>query len=204
MRLVGIGLMLLAAGLAWLSVGDRVSALALSVVEWEGRLGVPLWAPLGALGLAMLLFAPKRDKVLPADAPRRWRPPPPEPAAGDDWRDAVFEQAAALDFGPGVDLQVEPRGEGGYGAAAVPFTLELDRRTPEQARRAVTTFAGFLAAVPLPPRVRIRFRDCPPPEQPRAKQVTGCLRAHFPAMRFRVVGSGDRVDVMFEDADGRW
>ena len=60
-RSLGVLLLLLAApGLAWLSLGDRSSTLALHVVEWEGRLGAPAWALVAVLGVLLFLLGGKR------------------------------------------------------------------------------------------------------------------------------------------------
>ena len=53
MRILGVLLLILAGGLAWLTVADRMSPLALSVVEWESMIGVPISAIAGLAGLGL-------------------------------------------------------------------------------------------------------------------------------------------------------
>ncbi|MCB9746198.1 MAG: hypothetical protein H6741_24090 [Alphaproteobacteria bacterium] len=203
MSLRGLAALLLVAAvaLAWLSLGDRLSPAAMHVVEWEGRLGAPLWALTGALGVALGLLGGRGAKPPPAPA-RQPRPakPTPQEALGEDWMEELHQRAAALDLGPGCSLRVASGKEAAQGA----FVLELTRRTPEQARRAVVAFAGFLAGAPTPPRARIRFVDCPAPAIPRAKQVSGALRGAFAPDAVTVTGTEDRVELLFRDPDPRW
>lgn len=106
-------------------------------------------------------------------------------------------RARALEWEPGVSLLLDD-------VERVPFTLVLDRVTPERVRRAADAYARFLADIPLPPRARLRFRDCPPAEGPRHKQVLGVFRRHFAADGFHVVGQEESVDVLFKTPASCW
>ena len=99
MRSLSVFLLLAAAGLGWLSIGDRASPLALMVVEWETRLGFFFYQPLALFGLVGLAFSliPKRSPP-----PPRRRPTSHSTAAptgtypqGSRWAPAVFQAAGA-------------------------------------------------------------------------------------------------------------
>ena len=75
---VPVVVLLAAAALYWLSVMDRASVLAISLVELEGKVGVPLWIPFAGIGGVLLIARlihgeidqPVRGDLLDADLRR--------------------------------------------------------------------------------------------------------------------------------------
>jgi hypothetical protein len=73
---LGVLLLLAAGGAAYLSLVDRQSAIALSLVEVDGMLPVPVYALLGVLGAILLAVAlvkrlGKPTAAVAGDGPRR-------------------------------------------------------------------------------------------------------------------------------------
>lgn len=197
MRVFGILLLVCAAWLGWLSYGDRRSALALTVVEWDGRLGLPVAALVGALGL-VLVSIPRRRAVASRPAPRAEPTPRAEPAAPPEgWLAALEGQARRLPLEAGARVVLDP-------ARMPPVQLQLERLTPERARRSVELFAELLAAMPLPPRALIRFEGCMVAGPPRHHQVVAALRRYFAADAFSAVQHEDTVEIVFRSPDARW
>lgn len=198
LRTLGLLLLVAGAGLAWLTLVDRASALALTVVEWEGRVGLPLWALALGTGVVAVLtsWRPRRSAPPPPPPPRAEVRPAPE-AGGGTWVEEVERRAAALTFEPGALLTLDLE-------RPIAFELHLSGMPPERARRAMTTFADFLGMVPTPERARIHFKDCTPPPVPRAKQVMGALRRRYAPDDVNVVGTGDEVELIFARPDPRW
>jgi len=205
----GLLLLMLGAALAWLSLGDRMSPLAMYVVELDGVVGIPLFGPALVLGAALTLralFADAGSSAVSArHQPRLQRPPSGatrgapatrDAPSGNDWRDLVFAQARSLPLESGCRLQL--------GRPGAPVALLIERCTVEQARRSARTLARFLSTAPVPPRVRVTIRDCPPPATPWGHLIEGIFREFFPRGAFRSVGQGDSVELLFSDPDPRW
>ncbi len=201
-------MLLAAGGLAWLSYGDRRSPLALDLVEWDTRLGVPVCGIVAAVGLLLLVasFLGRKTSTPTArrrSPPRRARPakrsadPVSDAPTGEGWLAEVVAKANALVWEEGVSLTVDA-------GPNVPFELRLHRATPERIRRSVGIFSAFLSAIPTPRRARVVFDECLESEVPRHKQVEGIFRRHFPMGSVRSVGSRDHVDLVFARPDGRW
>lgn len=217
MRLATVVLFLVTAALYYLEEVDRMSVAALWAVEWEGRLGVRPWwitagAAIAALGAGFVprsrpvpspprgRVASRSDAPIPVhgQGPRSTAPASVEPptVVAEDV-DAAYAAAKRLRFGRGASLQLD-RQEG------VPFTLVLDRTTPEQARRALETYAGFLASIPRPPRARVQLKDVEPGAVPWNRQVQGAMKPFFPLGAFQVVSQISWVDVVFDRPDPAW
>lgn len=194
-----------AGGLAWLTFADRASPLALTIVEYNDLLPLPLYAVAGLAGVvcAGIALAQRMGRAsAAAPAPARARGQAPtlravQGGAGAGFRDQVTGQAAALTLPPGARLVLDP-------AVGVPFRLVLEQVPEGRAKRAVGTVGRFVASLPTPPRLQVQFVDCPPSQQPVHVLVRGALSAHLPRGSFKVVNHVDRVDVMFHEHDPVW
>jgi hypothetical protein len=220
-QLAGLCLVL-AAVLGALEHLDRSSALALTVVEWSQRLGVPLFvlATIGALAfmvIAMLQGDPSPPRPAPAPktrpAPRTSRPPlrqastlpPIDPIDPDKavsvrdpaWQDKVRALANELQLGKGARITMDLSNK-------APFTLHLEHLSPAHCKRAVTGTAGLISMIPVPPRLQVVFSHCPEAGVPRHHQVAGAISQVLPRSQFRVVSHVDTVDVMFLHPDPAW
>jgi hypothetical protein len=220
-QLAGICLVL-AALLGALEHLDRSSALALTVVEWSQRLGVPLFvlATIGGLAcmvLAMFKGDPSKQKRVPAPktrpAARAPRPPlrqastlpPIDPIDPDktvstrdpDWREKVRALANDLQLSKGARITMDLNN-------MAPFVLHLEHLSPAHCKRAVTATAGLISVIPIPPRLQVVFSHCPQAGVPRHHQVAGALGQILPRGQFRVVSHVDTVDVMFLHPDPAW
>ena len=191
----GLGILLLLAGmaLAYLSYIDRMSPLAISVVEQDQRFGLPL-ASVGGIGILLLVGSFLRQGPAPLSRPHPRSRLAPTPL-GNDWKAEVHARAAALKLEPGAHIAHDSTG--------VVLSLVLSRMPPERVRRAIDSFCAFLAGIPAPPRVRIRFIDCPDAGIPRQHLVSGIARPHL-AESFSVLAHEDSVDIRFLQPDPRW
>ena len=220
----GVALLIAAGGLAWLSVADRMSPLAMEVVEVETALGVPLWVPIAALGVVALVMAMRprsttvverretqeseRQRGLTDGRGQRTRPPPsrvekagpdaePETDAGTSWRAVINTRALRLPVGPQGRMKIDEVPE-------FPFTLLLRDCTPQQAKNRYALFAELLAGMPTPPAARVRLESCPEIGGPIQKPLAAELARFFAPGSFHVVGRADGADVRFAEPDGRW
>lgn len=193
-RSTAIVLLLVAGILAYLSYVDRMSTIAITVVEWDQRLGIPLNAIVGAVGTIGLLLSFRDAFKTPVQTRYSPRSRPAMPTAGD-WKQRVHENAAALNLEQGAHIT--------HDQAGVALTLTLSRAAPERARRTIDTFCAFVAGIPVPPRVRIRFVDCPDTGLPRHQLVNGIARKHL-GDELHVTGVDDAVDIRFHHPDPRW
>jgi hypothetical protein len=217
-----VPLVLFAAGaaLAWLSHFDRVSPLALTIVELESRVGFPFWPPFLTVGAVLFLVQiwHARPRVrhpvrsLTRDAPRPWPAragapasegagdtvepgPPAEPVA--TWLGTVRESARTVSD--------DPMGKVRFDAApGVPIVLVLTGVTREQARRRVSAYAAWLATIPVPPTARVRLVSSPDIESPLHGIFRGELARHFPAEAFHVTSAHEGADAVFSWPDPRW
>jgi hypothetical protein len=190
--MLGLGALLILAGavLGWFTVLDRQSALALDIVEHTDA--IPgLWAIL--VGLGVLLVGAEVVKRLS-------RRPEPEPPRRGRSTPAVRTAPASPRR---VDLEL-PRGarllldQGG-----VPMTLMLEHVPAERARRAIEQLGAALAEGPVPPRLRIRFFQCPDMGTPRQHLVSGALAQRLPRSDFKATLHLDDVEVLFHHP-GDW
>jgi len=193
-------LLLLTAGLVYLTQADRKSPQALTVLELEGQLGFPLFVPALLVAVAALGLTIRGDL-----ARRRSVVTPPGPASrpvggttrGPGWQSTISRQVDATLFEDGVQL-VET------GRPTDPYVLRLERVSPERSRRAILQFAELVAGMPTPPRVRIAFGEAPELGAPRHHLVAGAFSKFFDRTSFRVLRSGGEVDILFSDPDKRW
>lgn len=201
-RQAALLLLFAASLLMWFSIQDRVSPTALLVVEWEGRLGLSLWIPVGIAGGVLLLstLLPGPRRRVAEDRPRT---PAERITTGKiklgipAWLDDVRTRARALDWEPGAWLRLDD-------GPQTPVGLILDRVSPERARRSLEVLARFVASMPTPPRVRVVFRDCAPGPVPRRALVTGAFRQSMPGAEFQVGEAGTELLVLFARPDPRW
>lgn len=200
MRTLGVLLLAAGGGLYYLVAVDRVSPTALQVVESLGAAGGMLARLLGLLGL-ILVVAPwfrGRGKARGGPVVVESRRVAINPAfLGKNWVAALRQAASGLLLESGATVIIDP--------ARVPqIRLNLLRQTPERSRRSVEVFADFLVSVPPPPRVAIRYEDCPHAGPPRRHQVTAVLRRTLVGLAFTVVEQQDTLEIVFSAPDPRW
>lgn len=190
----------LATAAAWyLGEVDRLSPLAMTVVELQTTLGAPPWwigAGLTALAALGVVLRPKRA---PAVAPKREAPAAVAklPTAGQDWYEVAAAAARALPLSPQGRLRLDE-------APGLPFTLVLRGATMEQARRRIELYAGLLAAIPTPPRGRVYVESSPDVTMSHQLLVAAAFKPHHPADSFVARASGGAVDIVFSRPDPRW
>lgn len=204
---VPVVVLLASAVLAWLSVFDRASPLAVALVEVETSFGFALWIPFTLAGGALLAA-----RILGNRAPAP--PPPARPLTRDSVRvRPAGEVSAPTEGAPWLDtLRVSARGvsDDPMGrirfddAAGVPIALVLTGVTREQARRRVAAYAAWLATIPAPPVARIRVVSSPDLEGPLHGLFRGELAKHFGAEAVRVASIHDGADAVFAQPDARW
>ena len=189
---------------------DRMSSLALRLVEIEGMLGISLPPMLGCA--ALLLFSGSYLRPLFSQSERRqpqMRPRQPQPSLSGaqdtmsastisaSWHDTAIAAAKQIDFPTGARLTFAP-------SRPTPIHLHLEHAPPERCKRAIALLGKWIASVPTPPRVRISFDGCPEEGSPRHHQVSGALAQHMPRADFKAVSALDAVDVIFIRHDPRW
>lgn len=196
----------LAGALVYLVQVDRRSPLALTVVEHNDVLPLPLTAVAGLLGVACAAVAlasklKRASAASAAPAPSRARGRAPlravEGGSAAGFRDRVTGQAASLSLPPGARIVLDP-------AMGVPLRLVLEQVPEGRAKRALGTLGRFVASLPIPPRVQVQFVDCPPAQQPLHVLVKGSLSTALPRGSFKVVSNLDRIDVLFVEHDPIW
>lgn len=204
MNLLFTLLIALTVGSAALLHFDRMSALALTMVEIESWLGLPLPASLGGLAIVIrLLSRPKRNPPPPSQVVQGPQPTETSVPAQEtfnpelDWIDQVKESAKQLELPPGARMTF-------HLGRPCPIVLSLDQAPSERCRRAIGILGAWLATIPSPPRVRIAFDHCPEGGSPRHHQVAGALSLHLNRSDFKTMRDIDAVDVMFHHADPRW
>ncbi len=199
---LGVLLLLAAGGAAYLSLVDRQSAIALSLVEVDGMLPVPVYALLGVLGAILLAVAlvkrlGKPTAAVAGDGPRRGPTMRAIDGGQGDFRQRVVSRAQGVALPEGCALLIDAQ-------AGVPFTLLLDQVPPGRGKRALEQTGAFIASLPVPPRLVVEYRNCPPSTGPRHNEVRGALSARVPRGSFRVTSHVDKVDVVFLQPDPVW
>lgn len=194
----------LTAGLWYLSAADRMTPLALRVVELEGQVGVPLWMPGLVVTTAAALLAwlearparPSPPRATPRSVPSRVEAPAAAPREGE-WYAAARAAAHALPLAPSGEVRFDE-------AVGLPFTLRLRGATVEQARRRLELYVAFLASVPTPPKGRVYLESSPDVQVAPIHLVNAAMKRHFAAEDYQVVNHGSGVDVLFVRPDPRW
>jgi len=206
---------------------DRTSAMALTVVEWSQRLGVPLFAIATILGVAALVFdLLGRSQSKTSQRPRAGRQPSSSHSPGrtaraplhdaatlppvdsidpdktvssrsSDWREEVRALAQSLELGKGARITIDL-------STTSPITLHLEHLSPAHCKRAIAGVGSLISVIPVPPRLKVIFDHCPQAGVPRHHQVAGALAQILPRGHFRVVSHVDAVDVMFLHPDPAW
>jgi len=198
----GLVLLVLAGGAYYLTRVDRLSAVALHLVELEGALPVPIHGALAAVGIVMLAVGVLRRTMegserITAGPVRRDRGLARPVTPGMSLRDRVEAMASNLGLPPGCRVLIDER-------PGVPLTLVLDSVPSGRGRRAIEALGRMVSDLPTPPRLAVVYRDCPPSTGPRHTEVQGSLAAHMPRGSFRVTSHVDRVDVVFLQPDPPW
>lgn len=199
MRLLALPLFFAGGGLLALLHLDRQSALALTLVEKLGDMGNGLGGGLALVGFLLLILPGKAKAAPPPPAPTPKPPPAPVPTvlAPDDWLGALRLAAQALPLDRGATVEIDP-------TRRVPISLQARRLTPEQLRRAIDTFCGFLVEGPVPERAAMFFIDCPPSISTRQSDVRAALRRKGYDTPVQVAEHGDTVELRFTAPDPRW
>lgn len=186
--------------LAWFSVWDRATVAAMYVVEWETRLGLPLYIPvLAAAALLALLSRPKTSpdthNTSNASATRSVRVAT-EDSEGQ-WARNVCQQALRIGWEIGATLDVGKE-------SATPFVLHLSQMPPASERRSLEQLATFLASIPTPPRVDIRFDGSQTPEGTHHHRVRAAFRTQFEPQHIHIIHQGPQVTVAFRHPNACW
>lgn len=215
MRTVGSLLLLLAVGLFYLAELDRMSPLALQVVELDTKLapltlysvvalaGFLLWGPsiVRAFVKDNQVRRPSRAGHRPAQqrarGDQRGADPQARPGGSRPFREGVLSQVRAWDGGQGARLLIDQ-------SLGVPFTLVLEHLSPRHCERAVGELALLLQQVPLPPRIRVIFDQCPEGPAPRHHLVSKALGTVLTHGTFKATALADSVEVMFYSPDPRY
>jgi hypothetical protein len=192
-------MLLAAVGLGWLSIGDRVSPVALMVVEWETRIGIFFYQPLALVGLVSLGIS-----IIPAReaAPRR-RPSERAPQAthstypeGVRWAPQVFQNARQLTWEIGASLELDRM-------PGTPFELKLSQMPPASEQRSLEQLARFIASIPTPHRVSVRFMGSQATNNAHHR-VRAAVRQVFSPSDFQVLRQDQEVLIVFHTPDPRW
>lgn len=196
------GVLLLAASavLAWLSIGDRMSPLALSVVEAESAIGLPLFVPFAVVGAVLLGLAlrPKPVRRSGATETKETRRRQQQQAPlGEGWRPTLDARARGLAIEPQGRIKIDE-------VVGVPYTLVLRNATPQQAKTRYAAFAELLSGMPTPPAARVRVESCPDIGGPIHKALTLELERVFEPGTFSVLSRSDGADIRFTTPDPRW
>ena len=202
-----IGAILLVAGALLYAVSelDRRSELALWIVELDSGLPLPSWM-LALIGGSVIKFLgrgrvprsksfaiePQPENTSPVHAPR-----PLQDLDSSSKRMELREAADGLDLPRGASIVIDK-------VKNVPFTLRLERTTPEASRRSMDIFAAFLAGVPTPRRASVSYVDVMESGVPKQNQVMGALRKYIPAGAVNVTSQLESVDITFASPDSFW
>jgi len=208
MRFYTLGFLALTATAAGLLHFDRMSAIALSLVEFETAIGVPIPAVLGAC--ALISWFLERKNRTPAKAykgsrgtsnhSRTSKPSSETTNTFDpdrDWFEHIKSTAKSVTLPAGARLSLDP-------TRPCPVELHLEQAPPERAKRAIGHMASWIASVPTPPRARVVFDHCPEGGSPRHHQVAGALAEHIDRSQFRTSTDLDAVNIFFHHPDPRW
>ncbi len=208
MRFYTLGFLALTATTAGLLHFDRMSSIALNLVELETAIGVPIPAVLGACALLSWFF--ERKNRTPAKAYKTTRAPSQRSSASKptseitntfdpdrDWFEQTKSAAKAMTLPAGARLSLDPK-------RPCPVELHLEQAPPERAKRAIVQMASWIASVPTPPRARVVFDHCPEGGSPRHHQVAGALAEHLDRSQFRTSTDLDAVNIFFHHPDPRW
>lgn len=186
--------------LAWLSIGDRMSPMALQVVEWESALGLPLFVPLAVLGAALVGWSlrPKPARRSGATETKETRRRQQQAAPlGEGWRPTLDARARGLAIEPQGRIKIDE-------VVGVPYTLVLRNATPQQAKTRYAAFAELLSGMPTPPAARVRIESCPDIGGPIHKPLQLELEKVFEPDAFQVLSRSDGADIRFTKPDPRW
>ena len=188
----------------------RTSSLGMILVEWQTMLGQPPSVLLGLLGFGLLALSrrgrKRNNRATPSTPPRTTSTPSttaPAKIASEtndpdaDWLDQAREAAKSIRWPSGARMSIDP-------SKPCPIELRLEQAPPERAKRAVSLLGNWLASVPLPPRARIVYQNCPEGGSPRHHQVAGALAESIHRGQFKALSDLDAVDVMFHQPDSRW
>ena len=201
MRSLGVLLIVAGGVLAYFMVVDRQSALALSVVE-----ALPSGAWGMAIGLGILLVGIDIGRGLMTtaetgrnlEAKARRRAPERLKMEGTERpasRGAILAKARSF-LGSGCRLETDVEG--------VPMQLTFEHASPAAVKRTVERLGALVLEIPRPPRVRLKFVQCPEPGAPRHHQVAGALATHLSRSEFKASSHLDQVEVMFFHPDPSW
>ena len=129
MRGVGLLLLIAAAVLGWLSVGDRMSPTAVAVVEWDTRAGVPVYQIAAVAGVVLLALGTLL-RIKPKASPVRQPRPQAAPSAMSSHTDLTeaLRAARGLTWEVGATFRVQPDQD-------APFVLQMSQMPPASEKR---------------------------------------------------------------------
>ena len=189
----------------------RTSPIGMVMVEIDTSIGFPPYVLLAVCGVAFAFMSrPRRQKLGPPPPSRpssissSGRSPAPPANAGvtgaddsGDWYERARGSARTIQWPSGTRLLLDA-------TKPCPIELHLEQAPPERAKRAVSLLGTWIATIPMPPRARIVYENCPSGGPPRHHQVSGALAQSILRSEFKALSDVDAVDVLFFHADPRW
>ncbi|MAY81473.1 MAG: hypothetical protein CL930_11900 [Deltaproteobacteria bacterium] len=189
---------------------DRVSPIALHLVELEQRIGIPLPGLLFLVGLTWFGLAwrkaPKRrpqQTTIQRTSGKRTQRDGDTPAvitaeAGTpEWKLQIGASAKRIKLPAGARMEIDSDNK-------YPIILTIEQAPSERCKRAITMVASWIATIPTPPRLKIKFNQCPEGGVPRHHQVSGAFAQSHSRGHYKVIRHLDEVDVLFSHPDPQW
>jgi hypothetical protein len=208
MRFWTLGLLAVTAAVSGVLHFDRMSPMAMDLVEIETALGFPLPAVLGAITLLLWMFdrksrpnssrfasskpTPKRTGTTGSTEAQRDAIAPTE-----DWFEHAKASAKSLNLPQGARILLDP-------SLPCPIVLILSQTPPERSKRAIQMMALWISSIPTPPRARVEFEHCPKSPSPRHHQVAGSLAEYIDRSQYRTSSDLDAVDIFFFHPSSCW
>ena len=221
MRLLGTALLASSIFIYWQIDTEKTGSIGIELQNLNAQ--VPnYWIILLVIGLGLIFFpkskSPKHYKPLsrptrPEYAPSKEQSPEsneststtePEDESTEEeeveeqsWKTQLKTQALNIELPRGAKIKVDPMKD-------VPFSLRLERTTPQNTKIALETFANFLNNAPTPKRILIEFVGTMDGGLPKQNLVKFAFQKGLKRQGYIVTTSIEGVDIRFQNASSEW
>ena len=192
---------------AWYAQNNPTSETwSITFLEWNQKSPAPIWSIFFVIAIISLMkkkkvYTPPQTLTIqrkPQKPVKQEKESPRVPHPNNetqDWRKELIQSSKNIHFPRGGKVEIDPQKD-------TAFMLKLPHKTHQSYKDSIDIFAQWLATIPVPKRILIRFdAGCSEKEQQLARAA---FRKRFHINDMMIRKDANQIDILFHHPDQKW